>query len=89
MDEKSCECANWCRTDPQPITDKHHKSCAHYNDKIRVVKIEMDGNFFCDKDIRRGLEILSYEVNEDAIYTVEFMEMLEREYEALPEFEGF
>lgn len=83
----SCECSNWCRANPQPITDKHHMSCSKYNVTIRVVKITHDGNSCIDADIANALR--SLEDGDNYAYQVELLDMLEREYEILPEFTGF
>jgi hypothetical protein len=83
-----CECSGWCRADPQPITDRHHKNCNHYNDSIRVVKITLEGHgSYCDADIPGALVGLAD--GDDYTYQVEIMQMLVRDYEALPEHTGF
>ena len=83
-----CECSGWCRAEPQPITDKLHKNCPHYNDTIKVVKISLEGHgSYCDDDIVGALQSLADAG--DYCYQVEIMNMLKREYEALSEFTGF
>lgn len=69
-----CECANWCRAEPQPITDKHHKNCPRYNDEIRVVKITHCEASYFDADITGALESLAD--GDDYKYTIEFRRML-------------
>ena len=55
-----CECSTWCRAEPQPITDKHHKNCPHYNDTIKVVKITLEGHgSYCDAEIAGALQALA------------------------------
>jgi hypothetical protein len=83
----SCDCSTWCRAEPQPITDQHHKSCPRYNDMVRVVKITHEGQSYFDADIPGALASLAD--GDDYKYEVELMQMLQREYEALPEFTGF
>lgn len=83
-----CECSTWCMVEPQPITDKHHMACPHYNDTIKVVKITHGGNTLIERNIVEALGCLS-EGDEDELYTLEFTQMLEREFDALPEFQGF
>lgn len=84
-----CECSSWCRVDmtPEQFKAKHHMLCPHYNDTIRVVKITHDGNSCIDADISNSLR--SLEDGDNYSYQVELMDMLKREYEALPEFTGF
>lgn len=82
-----CECSTWCRANQQPITDKHHMGCPKYNAMIRVVKITHEGQSVYDADILAALQSLAD--GDDYKYEVELMEMLQREYEALPEFTGF
>ena len=82
-----CECSTWCRAEPQQITDKHHRHCSKYNDTIRVVKITHEGNYLVDADIAGALQTLA--AGDDYKYEVELMQMLRREYDALPEFDGF
>ena len=82
-----CECSSWCRAEPQPITDRHHKNCSHYNDTIRVVKITHEGQTLVDSDIVGALSTLAD--GDDYAYHIEFTQMLEREYKALPAFDGF
>lgn len=82
-----CECWNWCRAEPQPITDRHHQLCEHYNDMIRVVKITHEGQTLIDKDIVGALATLAD--SDDYAYQIEICQMLQRDYEVLPEFDGF
>jgi len=83
-----CACSNWCRANPQPITDKHHMYCPKYNDTIKVVKITLEGHgSYCDVDIAGALQALAD--GGDYCYQVEILDMLKREYEALPEHTGF
>lgn len=83
-----CECSSWCRANPQPITDKHHMYCPKYNDTIKVVKITLEGHgSYCDADIAGALQALAD--GGDYCYQVEIMDMMKREYEALPEHTGF
>lgn len=82
-----CECSTWCRADPQPITDKHHKSCPRYNDTMRVVKLTHDGNTLIERSLDAVIDMLRD--SDDETYTIEFTEMLVREFDALPEFTGF
>ncbi|HAR37747.1 MAG TPA: hypothetical protein DCS09_03755, partial [Porphyromonadaceae bacterium] len=83
----SCECMGWCRAEPQPITDKHHKNCPKYDEKIRVVRITHEGSSYYAADMIEGLQSLID--GDDYEYEIEFMQMLKRDYEALPEFQGF
>lgn len=83
-----CACSGWCRANPQPITDKHHMNCPKYNDTIKVVKISLEGHgSYCDADISGALQALAD--GGEYCYQVEIMDMLKREYEALPEHTGF
>ncbi|MFA5517375.1 MAG: hypothetical protein WDA20_13945 [Desulfuromonadales bacterium] len=82
-----CECSTWCRAEPQPITDKHHKNCPRYNDIIRVVKITCEGSSLYDSNIKDALASLAD--GDDYQYEVELRQMLKRDYEALPKFDGF
>ncbi len=85
--ETSCACINWCRAEPQPISDKHHKNCPKYDEMVRVVKITHNGASMIDADIPGALAALAD--GDDYVYQVEVMQMPVREYEALPEFDGF
>ncbi len=89
MNTTECECSGWCRVDmtPEQFKAKHHVHCQHYNDTIRVVKITHDGNSCIDADIPNALR--SLEDGDNYCYQVELIDMLVREYEALPEFTGF
>ncbi|HSH25350.1 MAG TPA: hypothetical protein VLA13_07420 [Massilibacterium sp.] len=82
-----CQCSNWCRSEPQPITDKHHIDCPNYNEEIRVIKITYNGVAVYDVDINGALQ--SIIDGDDYTYEVKFMKMLKRDYYALPEFKGF
>lgn len=82
-----CECATWCRAEPQPITDKHHQKCQRYNDMMQVVKLTHDGDTLVERSLDAVIELISE--SEDETYTLEFTQMLVREFEALPEFTGF
>ncbi len=84
---KFCECINWCRAEQQPFTDKHHKNCEHYNDKIKVVKITHNGSTMIDTDIK--VVLASMEDWDEGIYQVEITEMYQRDLDAMPEFQGF
>jgi len=85
--ETSCACINWCRAEPQPITDKHHKNCTAYDKTIRVVKITLNGVSLIDSDISGALSALAD--GDDYAYQIEIKQILQRDYEALPEFDGF
>lgn len=81
-----CDCNNWCRAEPQPITDKHHKECPHYDDVVRVVKITHEGQSYYERDFS---SLTGLAEGDDYKYTIEFMNILERELDAMPEFTGF
>jgi hypothetical protein len=83
----SCKCSTWCRAESQPLSDKHHKNCPEYTKKIRVVKITHNGGSYFDHDINNAL--LSLAEGDDYTYQVQLMEMMQGEYDRLPEFEGF
>jgi hypothetical protein len=82
---KFCECIKWARTE-QPFTDKHHKNCPKYNDKIRVIKVTHMGNTFVDTNMETlgNMEEWDY-----GTYLVEITEMYQRDLDAMPEFQGF
>lgn len=89
MINPSCECINWCRVDftEEEMRARHHKGCERYNDEIRVVKITYENSTYIDSNIHSALEGIAD--GDDYTYTVELVQMLVREYEALPEFQGF
>jgi hypothetical protein len=85
----NCDCINWCRVDftQEEMKAIHHKNCPHYGDEVRVVKISRKGQSYYDTDLVGALAGLAD--GDDYKYTVELMPMLKREFEALPEFDGF
>jgi len=54
---------------------------------MRVVKITHDGTTLIEKDLDSALQALAD--GDDELYTIEFTQMLVREFDALPEFTGF
>lgn len=86
----NCDRVNWCRVDmtPEELRATHHKGCEHYDNIIFVVSIDNGGNSYTDRNIIEALSSLA-DCEEEDTYTVKMHYMLEREYAALPEFQGF
>ena len=86
--EIQCQCVNWARAHPGPVTN-HHPNCAHYNDSlIDVWKVDYDGAGFYTDNEQEAKDAIHSSLGSSSLSILK-IKMHREVFEYLHEFEGF